>query len=80
MIVLKGEKIKQRTSATGKVMEGEVIAVNYKYGWYTLEFDTGKGKFRESFYMKNLKDEAVVEKAGQSKGYWSDNPHRWLDD
>ena len=80
MIVLLGDRIKQRTSATGKVMEGIVVAVNYPHGWYTLEFTTTLGKFRESFYMRQLRDEQTVERTGKSKTYWSNNPNMWLED
>ena len=79
MIVLIGDIIKQRTIA-GQTKEGKVIAVNYKYGWYTLEFTTPTGKYREAFFMKTLADEKVIERTSHAKGSWSDNPKRWLDD
>lgn len=71
-----GDVITVRTAVSRRKMRGVVKYVNYKFGWYTVEFKTSSGKFRESFFIRELHEDNKVD--GRKSRWQEDNPDYWL--
>lgn len=78
-MIRKGDIVTVRTSVTGRTTYAEVYYVNYRNGWFTGIIEAIKGKYRESFWIDDIKNIPKTASGKRKLGSLiEDDPDAWL--